>query len=93
MVIHAEGDQVCPVENGRFLARTLSNAHYVEVGASDHVRWFDPDATIGEVRGFLTGRREGPLPDAFLAIFDRPARAIRCALAVIESTQSLGLDV
>jgi pimeloyl-ACP methyl ester carboxylesterase len=147
LIVHAVDDQVCHVENGRFLARTISNAKYVELPGGDHVPWFDPDQTIAEIREFLTGRREAPTPDrvlatvlftdivgstakatdvgdrrwrdlieqhhaavrrelgrfdgsemdtagdGFFATFDGPARAIRCAGAIVEAVRPLGLEV
>jgi class 3 adenylate cyclase len=67
LVIHAVEDQVCHVENARFLARTIPNAKYVELPGGDHVPWFDPDETIAEIREFLTGRRESSTPERALA--------------------------
>ena len=58
LIIHATDDQVCHVENARFLGRTISGAKYVELPGGDHVPWFDPDQTVAEIREFLTGRRE-----------------------------------
>jgi class 3 adenylate cyclase len=147
LVVHAVGDQVCHVENARFLARTIPGARYVELPGADHVPWFDPDATVSEIRELLTGRREVATPtrqlatvlftdlvgstaraaelgdrrwrdvleqhhaavrrelarfdgrevdtagDGFFATFDGPARAIRCAQAIIDGLRPLGLDV
>ena len=39
------------------------------------------------------GREINTTGDGFLASFDGPARAIRCALAVAEATQALGIDL
>jgi class 3 adenylate cyclase len=39
------------------------------------------------------GREIDTAGDGFLAIFDGPARAVRCAQAVIESVRSLGLEI
>src|SRR5712691_532191 len=50
LVIHTTDDQVCHVENARFLARTIPGARYVELPGGDHVPWFDPDSTIAEIR-------------------------------------------
>ena len=67
LVLHAADDKVCHVENGRFLARTIPGARYVELPGEDHIPWFDPDQTIAEIREFLTGRREAAAPDRVLA--------------------------
>ena len=56
LIVHAAGDQVCHVENARFLARSISGSKYVELDSVEHVPWFDPDETIAEIREFLTGR-------------------------------------
>jgi class 3 adenylate cyclase len=147
LILHAVEDQVCHVENARFLARTIPDAKYVELPGGDHVPWFDPDQVLGEIREFLTGTREASTPDrilatvlftdlvgstalaaergdrqwrnlleqhhasvrrelarfdgqevdtagdGFFATFDGPARAIRCAQAIVESVRPLGLDV
>ena len=147
LVVHAAGDRVCNVENGRYLARNIAGAKYVEVDTDDHVPWFDPDPTVAEVREFLTGRREAgsadrvlatvlftdlvrsteraaelgdrrwrdlieqhhtsirrelvrfdgrevdTAGDGFFATFDGPARAIRCAQAIVETVRPLGLEV
>jgi class 3 adenylate cyclase len=67
LVVHAARDRVCHVENARYLARNIAGAKYVELDTDDHVPWFDPDATIAEIREFLTGRREAGSPDRVLA--------------------------
>ena len=67
LVIHAVDDQVCNVENGRFLARTIPGAIYTELPGGEHVPWFDPDVVLGEIREFLTGQREARAIDRVLA--------------------------
>ena len=62
LIVHAAEDQICHVENARFLARTIPGARYVELPGGDHVPWFDPDATLAEIREFLTGTREAATP-------------------------------
>ena len=147
LIVHAVDDRVCHVENARFLARTIPGARYVELPGDEHVPWFDPDVVVGEIREFLTGRREAASPDralatvlftdlvgstaqavelgdrrwrdlleqhhasvrrelgrfdgvevdtagdGFFATFDGPARAIRCAQAIVTAVQPLGLEV
>jgi class 3 adenylate cyclase len=67
LIIHAADDQVCHIENARFLARSISGSKYVELDSGEHVPWFDPDDTIAEIREFLTGTREASTPDRALA--------------------------
>ena len=147
LIVHAVDDRVCHVENARFLARTIPAARYVELPGADHAPWFDPEATLAEIREFLTGQREAATPDralatvlftdlvgsteraaelgdrrwrdlleqhhsavrrelarfdgheqdtagdGFFATFDGPARAIRCATAIIDALRPLDLDV
>jgi class 3 adenylate cyclase len=147
LILHTVDDQICHVENARFLARTISGARYVELPGGDHVPWFDPDPVVAEIREFLTGTREAATSartlatvlftdlvgsteraaelgdrtwrdlleqhhaavrrelarfdgsevdtagDGFFATFDGPARAIRCAQAVVEAVGPLGLEV
>lgn len=147
LIIHTVEDQVCHVENARFLARTIPGARYVELPGGDHIPWFDPDVTLSEISEFLTGRREARTPDralatvlftdlvgsteqaaklgdrrwrdllaqhhsairrqlelhdgreldtagdGFFATFDGPARAIRCACAIVDAVRPLELAV
>ena len=67
LVIHSEGDRICHVENGRFLAREIPDARYVELPGADHLPWFEPDRAIAEIREFLTGHRVALTPDRVLA--------------------------
>jgi pimeloyl-ACP methyl ester carboxylesterase len=67
LIVHTTGDQVCHVENARFLARSIPGARYVELPGADHVPWFEPDQTIAEIREFLTGQRESATPVRRLA--------------------------
>ena len=67
LIIHSEGDRVCHVENGRYLAREIPKARYIELPGADHVPWFEPDRTVSEIRELLTGRRVALTPDRVLA--------------------------
>jgi hypothetical protein len=61
LIIHSRKDQVCHVENARFLARTIPGSKYLEIDAEDHVPWGDgADSIVPEIQEFLTGVR-GPL--------------------------------
>ena len=54
LIVHTLEDDVCNVENARFLAKTIPGARYVELPGGDHVPWFDPDAR---------GSRDPRVPD------------------------------
>lgn len=58
LIIHRAGDLVADVSHGRFLAKHLPNATYVEIPGRDHVPWGnDFELIMAEVEGFLTGQR------------------------------------
>ena len=68
LVIQRAGDRAVNVENGRYLARTIPGAKYVELPGSDHSFWTeDSDAIFDEIQEFLTGVRPTPDPDRVLA--------------------------
>ena len=147
LVLHRVGDEICHVENGRWLGRHIDSAKYVELPGGNHIPWIDGDDIVDEIREFLTGVREPEQPDrvlttvlftdivgsterarvlgdrawrdlldrhhdlvrrdllrfrgreidtagdGFLATFDGPARAIRCARSVVADVQSVGLEL
>jgi class 3 adenylate cyclase len=67
LVLHRVGDQICHVENARWLARHLPNVKYVELPGENHIPFVDGDDILEEVREFLTGVREPEAPDRVLA--------------------------
>ena len=67
LLLHSEGDRICHLENGRYLAREIPDARYVELPGADHVPWFEPDLVVSEIREFLTGHRVALTPDRVLA--------------------------
>jgi len=68
LIVHAVEDNMCHVENARFLARSIPGARYVELGGGDHVPWGEhADTVLAETRELLTGVREAPDPDRVLA--------------------------
>lgn len=67
LVMHSEGDRICHVENGRYLARKIPGARYLELPGADHVPWFEPGLVVSEIREFLTGHRVAVAPDRVLA--------------------------
>jgi class 3 adenylate cyclase len=83
LVMHQVGDQVCNVENGRYLAKHIEGARYVEIEGRDHVPWGPAgEAVLSEMHEFLTGTRAAPEPDRVLAtvlftdIVDSTRRAV-----------------
>ena len=147
-IIHRQGDTRVNVEAGRFMARQIPNAKYLELPGSDHMLWTgETERVLDEVEEFLTGSRSAiesdrvlatvlftdivnstmraetigdrawhdvldrhnalvrreisrhrghevrTMGDGFLATFDGPARSIRCALAINEGVEALGLQV
>ncbi len=66
LILHAIEDQICHVENGRWFARNIPDAKYVELPGGDHLAFFEPDRILSEIREFLTGRREAAMPDTSL---------------------------
>jgi len=148
LVMHRTGDLDAHLDEGRFLARSIPGARFVEFEGQDHL-WFtqDPDAILDEIEELVTGERPAPgvdrvlatvlftdivgstdrarelgdrpwaelvgrhdaavrrelqrfrgrevdtSGDGFLATFDGPARAIRCAVAARESVRPLGLEL
>jgi class 3 adenylate cyclase/esterase/lipase len=151
LILHRVGDLTVPVEAGRYIARHIHGAKYVELPGDDHLlQAFDQDTLdllIDETEEFITGARPGPEPDRVLvtvmftdivssteraaavgdrrwrelldgyvevarrqlerfrgreidvagdglfAVFDGPARAIRCASAIRDAVHPLGLEV
>ncbi len=148
LVLHRAGDREAKVEEGRWIARQIRGARYVELPGADHLpRIGGADLVLDEIQEFLTGTRPSSpadrvlatvlftdlvgstdrlarigdrtwlavleehraavrrqlerwrgveldtAGDGFLATFDGPARAIRCALAIREVAVSQGLDV
>lgn len=149
LILHRERDPMVSVECGRYLARTIPGARYVELSGTDHlaVEESQADLEIDEIEEFLTGVRHGPDPDralttvvftdivssseraaelgdrkwrevldshnalirralerfrgrevkttgdGFLATFDGPARAIRCASAIRDGVRGLGIEI
>ena len=67
LVVHARGDRVCVVENGRYLAEHIPGARYVEFESEDHLPWYaDTELVAGEIQEFLTGVREPAEPERVL---------------------------
>lgn len=83
LVLHRRGDRDANIEEGRYIARHIPNARFVELDGDDHLMWVgDSDAVLGEIEAFLTGVRRGPEIDRVLVtilytdIVDSTTRAI-----------------
>lgn len=70
LVLHRVGDKTIPVECGRYLARHIRGARYVELPGADHLlQAFDPETMtllVDEIEEFVTGERPVPEPDRAL---------------------------
>ncbi len=146
LVIHRTGDQVEPVEAGRYIAERTPGASFLELPGEDHLfplddlvphigrfletlraeqaefdrvlatvlftdivdstaqaaaigdaRWKDTRARHDQiVRAQIAryrGREIKTMGDGFLAIFDGPARGVRCAEAIASGVKPLGIEI
>ena len=70
LILHRVGDRGVPVEAGRYLARHIRGARYVELPGEDHLlQAYDQpvlEQMIDEIEEFITGARSGPEPDRVL---------------------------
>lgn len=69
LVLHVEGDPYIRVGHGRYLAKNIPGARYVETAGSDHLFWsgISVDRIGAEIREFLTGAPEPVEVDRVLA--------------------------
>jgi pimeloyl-ACP methyl ester carboxylesterase len=68
LVINRTGDRDANVEEGRWIARQIPNARFVELSGEDHLPWVgDQDAVVDEIQEFLTGARSVPESNRVLA--------------------------
>jgi class 3 adenylate cyclase len=70
LVMHRVGDHAVPVEAGRYLARNIPDAKYVELPGENHNPLYEPemlDRVVGETEQFLTGSRREAEIDRVLA--------------------------
>ncbi len=67
LILHREGDALVPVEAGRYLARSIPGARYVELPGDDHMlQALDQDVLdmlLDQIEEFITGRPHRPDPD------------------------------
>ena len=88
------------VADDRVLATVLftdivdSTRRAAEIGDRDwHVLLDAHDAVVRSQLPRVRGREVNTSGDGFLAMFDGPQRAIRCAVAIRDAVQALGLEV
>jgi class 3 adenylate cyclase len=56
LVLHRTGDQVEPIEAGRYVASKVPDARFVELAGDDGIPWIgDADAVLREIETFVTG--------------------------------------
>ena len=68
LVLHRRDDSAVTVEAGRYLARHIPGAQYVELPGADHLPWVGgSEAILAEVQEFLTGSRPVEEPERVLA--------------------------
>ena len=88
------------VADDRVLATVLftdivdSTRRAAEIGDRDWRRLLDAhDAVVRAQLNRFRGREVNTSGDGFLAMFDGPQRAIRCAMAIRDAVQALGIEV
>jgi class 3 adenylate cyclase len=68
LVMHRTGDDVNPIEHGRYLAERIPGARWVQLPGGDFILWAgDTDTLVDEVEEFLTGRRGAAEPTRVVA--------------------------
>ena len=91
---------VADVADDRVLATVLftdivdSTRNAAEIGDRDWHALLDAhDAVVRAQLARFRGREVNTSGDGFLAMFDGPQRAIRCAMAIRDAVQALGIEV
>jgi class 3 adenylate cyclase/pimeloyl-ACP methyl ester carboxylesterase len=60
LIMHREGSAFIPVGHGRYLAKHIAGAHYVELPGADSIYWVgDTAPMLDEIEEFITGVRGG----------------------------------
>jgi class 3 adenylate cyclase/predicted alpha/beta hydrolase len=67
LVLHCEPDMAVPVANGRYIARRIPGAQYVEYPSGDHRPWGEENVEklSGDIEEFVTGHRDASLTVEF----------------------------
>ena len=58
LIVHASGDRAIRADNGRYLAREIKGARYIELDSIDHLPWAtqrDADAVVAAIQELVTG--------------------------------------
>jgi class 3 adenylate cyclase len=94
------GHQAADVADDRVLATVLftdivdSTRRAAEIGDRNWRALLDAhDAVVRSQLARFRGREVNTSGDGFLAMFDGPQRAIRCAMAIRDAVQALGIEV
>jgi class 3 adenylate cyclase len=68
LVTHRTGDPFAPVDQGRYLAKHIPGARFVELSGVDHAGWYtSAEEELDEIEEFVTGHRPVHEPDRVLA--------------------------
>lgn len=68
LVLHRVGDRMVPIEQGRYHAKHIPGAKYVELDGEDHTLWVgDTESIANEIQAFLTGEQSPIESDRVLA--------------------------
>lgn len=68
LVLHRTGDKCLRVEEGRYVAKRIPGAKYIEFPGDDHLPFVgDQDAILDEIEQFLTGTTHAAEQDRVLA--------------------------
>lgn len=88
LILHRTDDPAIPVRQGRWLARNVPGARYVELEGVDHAAYFgDMSAVIEEIEEWITGRRPPHRAERVLTtlLFTDIANSTRKAAALGDS--------
>ncbi len=91
LVLHRRGDMCLKVEEGRYMAKLIPGAKFVEMPGIDHLPFVgDQDSMLDEIEEFLTGMRHAPEYDRVLATV-LCTRVINCPAAAENDQQRQAL--
>jgi class 3 adenylate cyclase len=68
LVVHRANEIAVPIEFGRYIAKHIPNARFVELPGDEHLPWLgDRDGLLDEIEEFLTGSRHAQPSERALA--------------------------